>query len=67
MIFLKEYMESWITSTIQPSGVVFRAVPEIPFCQKSKDYLFPKNAPTDDISSIPEKDDIHPKRDDIGI
>ena len=37
------------------------------FCQKSKDDLFPKNAPKDDISGITEKDDIHPRKDDIGI
>ena len=37
------------------------------FCQKSKDELFPKNTPKDDISAINEKKDIHPKKDDIGI
>ena len=37
------------------------------FCQKSKDGLFPKNTPKDDIFSITEKDDIHPRKDDIGI
>ena len=40
---------------------------KLPFCQKSKDDLFPKNTPKDDISSITEKDDIHPRKDDIGI
>ena len=28
---------------------------KLPFCQKSKDDFFPKNAPKDDISSITEK------------
>ena len=40
---------------------------KLPFCQKSKDDLFPKNTPKDDISRITEKDDIHPRKDDIGI
>ena len=38
---------------------------KLPFCQKSKDDLFPKNTPKDDISGITEKDDIHPREDDI--
>ena len=37
---------------------------KLPFCQKSKDDLFPKNTRKDDIS---EKDDILPRKDDIGI
>ena len=40
---------------------------KLPFCQKSKDDLFPKNTPKDDISGITEKDDIHPRKDDTGI
>ena len=40
---------------------------KLPFCQKSKDDLFPKNTPKDDISGITEKDDIHTRKDDIGI
>ena len=40
---------------------------KLPFCQKSKDDLFPKNTRKDDISGITEKDDIHPRKDDIGI
>ena len=40
---------------------------KLPFYQKSKDDLFPKNAPKDDISDITEKDNIHPRKDDIGI
>ena len=38
---------------------------KVPFCQK--DNLFPKNTPKDDTSGITEKDDIHPRKDDIGI
>ena len=37
------------------------------FCQKSKDDLFAKNPSKDGISDITEKDDIHPRKDDIGI
>ena len=40
---------------------------KLPFCQKSKDDLFPKNTPKDDIFGITEKDDIHPRKDDIDI
>ena len=37
------------------------------FCQKTKDDLFPKNTLKDYISDITEKDDIHPRKHDIGI
>ena len=37
------------------------------FCQKSKDDLFPINIPKDDVSGITEKDDIHPRKDDVNI
>ena len=40
---------------------------EITLLSKSKNNLSPKNTPKDDISSITEKDDIHPRKDDIGI
>ena len=40
---------------------------KLPFCQKGKDHLFPKNAPKLDISGIIKKDDIHTRKDDIGI
>ena len=39
----------------------------LPFCQTSKDNVFPKNTPIDDISNITEKDDIRPGKDDIDI
>ena len=38
-----------------------------PFCQNSKDDPFPKNTPKDDISCITEKNDIHHRKNDIGI
>ena len=37
------------------------------FCRKCKDDLLLKNTPKDDISSITEKDDTHPRRVDIVI
>ena len=40
---------------------------KLPFCQKSKDDLFPKNTPKDGISGITEKDGTHPRKDNIGI
>ena len=40
---------------------------KLPFCQRSRDDLFLKNTPKDNISSITEKDDIHPRKNDIGI
>ena len=40
---------------------------KLPFPQKSKDDLFTKNAPKDDICGITEKGDIHPRKDNIGI
>ena len=46
---------------------VFSYKHEITLCQKSKDDLLPKNTPKDDISDITEKDDTHPKKDDIDI
>ena len=46
---------------------IFPTNMKLPSCQKRKDDLFPKNAPKDDISSITEKDDFHPRKDDIGI
>ena len=40
---------------------------KLPFCQISKNDLFQKNTPKDDIFGITEKGDIHPRKDDIGI
>ena len=47
--------------------IVFPTNMKLPFCQKSKDDIFPKNTPKDDISRITEKDDIYPRKDDIGM
>ena len=46
---------------------LFPANMKLPFCQRSKHDRFPKNTPKDNISSITEKGDIHPRKDDIGI
>ena len=40
---------------------------KLPFCQKSKDYLLPKNTLKNGISGISKKDDAHHSKDDIGI
>ena len=40
---------------------------KLPLCQRSKHDRFPKNTSKDNISSITEKGDIHPRKDDIGI
>ena len=48
-------------------GIFFPTNMKFPFCQKSKDDIFQKNTPKNDISSITEKDDIYPGKDDIDI
>ena len=48
-------------------GVSFSYKYEITLCQKSKGDLFPKNTRKNDISGITEKDDIHPRKDDVDI
>ena len=48
-------------------GISFSYKYEFTLLSKSKDDLFPKNTPKDDTSGITEKDDIHPRKDDIGI
>ena len=40
---------------------------KLPFSQKSKDDLFPQNTSKDDISGITKKDNIHPRKNNIGI
>ena len=40
---------------------------KLPFCQKSKDYLLPKNTLKNGVSGITKKGDAHPSKDDIGI
>ena len=39
---------------------------KLPFCQKSKDYLLPRNTNKNGISDITKTDDAHPRKDDIG-
>ena len=46
---------------------LFRTNMKLPFCQKSKDDLFAKITPKDDISGFTEKNDIYPTKDDIGV
>ena len=46
---------------------VFPKNMKLPICQKSKNDIFPKNTPKDNISGIAEKDDIHSRKDDINI
>ena len=48
-------------------GISFSYNYEIILLSKSKDDLFPKNTPKDDISGITEKDDIHLRKYVIGI
>ena len=57
--FSKKYMEM--------VAFPFHLNMKLPFCQKSKDDLSPKNTSKDDISGITEKDDVHLGKDDIGI
>ena len=71
MIFLKKYMETWNKKYMETMLVkvvfLFPTNMKLPFCQKSKDDLFPKNTRKDDISGITEKYGIHPRKDDISI
>ena len=46
--------------------LLFPTNTKLPLCKKCKDDLLPTNAPKDDISGITEKDDTHPRKDDIG-
>ena len=65
MIFLKKYMEIWCFLYIGKGGISFSYKYEITLLSKKKDDIFPKNTPN--IPGITEKDDIHPRKDDIGI
>ena len=48
MIFLKKYMENMMFSICSVKMVfLFSTNMKLPFCQKSKDGLFPKNTPKD--------------------
>ena len=46
---------------------LFPANVKLPVRQKNKGDLLLKNALKDEISDLPEKDDTHPRKDDIGI
>ena len=67
MIFFKKYMECDVFCMLVNVVFLFPTNMKLHFCQKSKDYLFPKNILKDYISRITEKDDIHPRKDGIGI
>ena len=68
MIFLKKWMVIWWFLYIWLRWCFFfLQIWNYPSAKKSKDYLLPKEKLKDDISGINEKDDTHPKKDDIGI
>ena len=46
---------------------LFSTKMKLTFCQKIKDYLLPKNALKNGISSITKKDDAHSRNDGIGV
>ena len=46
---------------------LFSTIMKLPFFQKSKDYLFPKNTLKNGICGITKKGDAHPRKDDIDI
>ena len=46
---------------------LFPANMKLSFGQIRKYNISPKSTPKDDIFSITEKDNIHPRKDDIGI
>ena len=66
MILFKNYMEILCFLYVGIGGIFFSTNMKSPFCQKSKQDLFSKNTPKDDISGITEKSDIRPRKDDIG-
>ena len=64
MIFLKKYMEIWCFLYIGKGGISFSYKYEITLLSN---YTFLKYNLQDYISGITEKDEIHPRKDDIGI
>ena len=54
----QKYMEIYSVKMVflSPTNMI------LPFCQKSKDDLLPKNTLKDDIFLLIEKDDIHPRK-----
>ena len=67
MIFLKTYMEIWCFRYVDKGRISFSYEYEITLLSKKENDLFSQNTPEDDNSGITEKDDIHPRKDDIGI
>ena len=68
MIFLKKYMEIWCFLYIRKRQYFFFLQTwNYPSVKKAKRIFSPKNTPKYDISSITEKDDTHPEKNDIGI
>ena len=63
----KKCIEIWCFLYVGKGSFSFPYKYEVTLLSKSKDDLFPKNTPKDDISGITEKDDIHTRKDDIGI
>ena len=64
------YHERWkydVFCMFSKDVILFPTNMKLPFCQKNKDDLFTKNTPKDHISGITVKDDIHPRKVDIGI
>ena len=56
MIFLKNTWKYDVFCMLVKVVFLFPTNMKLPFCQKSKDDLFSKNTPKDDISGITEKD-----------
>ena len=65
--FSKKYTKIWCFLCVGKGGIFFLTNVKITFCQKSKNNLFPKSTTKDDISGITENEDIHRRKDDIGI
>ena len=73
MIFLERWYFSkntWkydIFCILGKDGIFFPTNMKLSLCQKSKHELIPKDTLKNDISGISDKDDIDPRKDDIGI
>ena len=70
---MKDDLSQKIHGNMIFSAYLAKMVPLFPtkmkltFCQKIKDYLLPKNALKNGISSITKKDDAHSRNDGIGV
>ena len=65
--FLKKSWKYDVFYVFGKDGAFFPTNMKLPFCQKSKDYLLPKNTLKNGVSGITKKGDAHPSKDDIGI